>query len=221
MRTILHSTVRLAAFLSGAGKSSSRAIIAVVAAALAIGGVDVHAQTLTEELVTGSLAPAAEEMAAAGVDGSPASIATLVEIAQRHGFGYGMSPAEVRELLGSGYIAVRQIDCSSLAGKEAGAQRLSRMLSAIAWLYAAGAGLTVAAPPVAAALGFGALVAGMSASVAAWLAVEYRAQRSQVRCTKEGGIEWFRPAAPKIRAAADPAISRFSWQRSCGASACA
>jgi len=221
MRTIVHSTIRLAALLGGAGKLRPGRTSWLVVCVLAVGSADVRAQEVTAEFATESLAPAAEEMAAAGVDGTAASIPALLEIAQRHGFGYGMSPDEVRELLQSGYLAVRQIDCSSLAGKEAAALRLSRMLSAIAWLYAAGAGLTIAAPPVAAALGFGALVAGISATVAGWMVIEFRTQRQQIRCTKEGGIEWFRPAAPEIRASADPAIFRYSWQRFCGASACA
>jgi hypothetical protein len=157
-------------------------------------------------------------MAAAGVDGSLESAATLIEIAQRHGFGYGISPDEVRDLLGIGYRAIRQIDCSSLDARAEAAQRLSRALSAISWLYAAGAGLTVSAPPVAAALAFGALATGILSSAAGWLAADYRAQRSQVKCSREGGVEWFPPAARRILAAADLAISPSSWRQSYGAS---
>jgi hypothetical protein len=214
MRTI----VRLEA--SGA-VLSRRVRIWFAATAVLLGAANAHAQ-VSVEFAEGSLAPAAEEMAAAGVDGSREGLATLVEIAQRHGFGYGISPDEVRDLVGSGYLAVRQIDCSSLDAKIEAAQRLSRTLAQIAWLYAAGAGITYIAPPVAAALGLGALIAGMSSAVAAWIVSDLRAQRSQVRCTSEGGVEWFRPAAREIKASLDPpAIFRYSWQRSCGASCCA
>ena len=188
-------------------------------AAIVIGSGRVEAQ-VSPEFAEFNLAPAAEEMAAAGVDGSLETLGTLLEIAQRYGFGYGISPDEARQLVG-GYLAVRQIDCRSLDEKYEAAMRLSRALSGIAWLYAAGAGLTYAAPPVAAALGLGALISGIGATAASWLASEYRAHRSRVRCTKEGSIEWFRPAARDIQAAVDPVLWRFSWQRSCGASSCA
>jgi len=215
MRTIVH----WAAATFGSARAH-RARVGLAAAAVLIGAANAQAQ-VSEEFAEGSLAPAAEEMAAAGVDGSREGLATLVEIAQRHGFGYGISPDEVRELVESGYLAVRQIDCRSLDSKIEAANRLSRTLAQIAWLYAAGAGLTYIAPPVAAALGLGALIAGMSSAVAAWIVSDLRAQRSQVRCTSEGGVEWFRPAAREIKASLDPAIFRYSWQRSCGASCCA
>jgi hypothetical protein len=192
----------------------------LVIAAIAIGTVSAEAQ-VSVEFAEGALAPAAEEMGAAGVDGSPDSMATMIEIAQRYGFGYGISPDEVRELVGSGYLAVRQIDCRMLDARYEAAMRLSRTLTGLAWLYAASAGMTVASPPVAAALGFGALVTGVAATAAGWIAADIRAQRSQVRCTKEGGIEWFRPAAREIRAAVDPVIFPYSWQRWCGLSASA
>src|SRR5688572_31993611 len=126
-----------------------RSAVLVVAAVL-IGSVTAEAQ-VSVEFAEGSLAPAAQEMGNAGVDGSPGTMATLIEIAQRYGFGYGISPDEVRDLVGSGYLAVRQIECTSLDSKIEAANRLSRTLAQIAWLYAAGAGLTYIAPPVAAA----------------------------------------------------------------------
>jgi hypothetical protein len=193
----------------------------LVVAGLLAGSVNAPAQTLTMEFAEGNLAPAAQEMAAAGVDGSTESLATIIEIAQRHGFGYGISPDEVRALVGGGYLVVRQIDCSSLADGAARAQRLSRTLSMIAWLYAAGAGLTVVMPPVAGILGFGALVTGIASTAAGWLAADYRERRVQAKCTKGGTLEWFRQTAPVITAAVGPAIWRYSWQRWCGASACA
>jgi hypothetical protein len=173
---------------------------------------------VTADFAENSLAPAAEEMANAGVDGSLETAATAIEIAQRHGFGYGISPDEVRELLGTGYLAVRQIDCSSLDAQAAAAQRLSRALTAIAWLYGIGAGLTLGAPPVAAALGFGAMATGAMATAAGWLAADFRTRRSQVKCTKEGGVEWFRPAAREIHTALEPAIIPCFWRRASGAS---
>jgi hypothetical protein len=196
-----------------------RTAVLVVAAVL-IGSVTAEAQ-ISVEFAEGSLAPAAEEMGNAGVDGSPGTMATMIEIAQRYGFGYGISPDEIRDLVGSGYLAVRQIDCRMLDARYEAAMRLSRTLAGLAWLYAAGAGMTVSAPPVAAALGFGALVTGIASTAAGWIAADIRAQRSQVRCTNEGGIEWFRPAARKILAAVDPVIFRSSWQHSCGVSASA
>ena len=99
------------------------------------------------EFAEGALVPAADEMGAAGVDGSAGTMATMIEIVQRYGFGYGISPDEVRELVGSGYLAVRQIDCRMLDAKYEAALRLSRTLSGLAWLYAASAGMTVASPP--------------------------------------------------------------------------
>jgi hypothetical protein len=192
--------------------------VALVILSILPGAVVAQAQEVSVEFAENNLAPAAEEMANAGVDGSLESAATLLEIAQRYGFGYGISPDEVRELLGGGYLAVRQIDCSSLDAKAAAAQRLSRALTAIAWLYGVGAGLTIGAPPVAAALGFGAFVSGALATVAGWMAADFRAQRSQVKCTKEGGIEWFRPSAREIHTALDPAILPCFWRRSSGAS---
>ena len=146
------------------------------------------------------------------------TMATMIEIAQRYGFGYGISPDEVRDLVGSGYLAVRQIDCRMLDARYEAAMRLSRTLAGLAWLYAAGAGMSVGAPPVAAALGFGALVTGIASTAAGWIAADIRAHRSQVKCTNEGGIEWFSPAARKILAAVDPAIFRYSWQHWCGVS---
>lgn len=211
------STRNLAALLGRVARWNA----SLVVAGLLAGSVSAQAQTLTTEFAVGNLAPAAQEMAAAGVDGSTDSLATLVEIAQRHGFGYGISPDEVRALVGGGYLAVRQIDCSSLADGAARAQRLSRVLSGIAWAYAAGAGLTVSMPPVAGILGFGALVTGIASTAAAWLAADFRERRAQAKCTKGGTLEWFRQTAPVITAAVDPAIWRYSWQRSCGASACA
>jgi hypothetical protein len=198
--------------------SASRLRMAQIVVCTLVGAATAHAQEVNVAFAEGSLAPAAEEMAWAGVDGSLESAATLIEIAQRHGFGYGISPDEVRDLLGIGYQAIRQIDCSSLDAKFYAAQRLSRVLSAIAWTYAAGAGLTVSAPPVAAALGFGALVTGILSTAAGWLAADYRVQRSQVKCSKDGGVEWFRPAARRILAAADPTVLPYSWRRSYGAS---
>jgi hypothetical protein len=195
-----------------------RVRMALVLVGFFVGAATARAQDVSVEFAEGTLAPAAEEMAAAGVDGSLESAATLVEIAQRYGFGYGISPDEVRDLLGVGYQAVRQIDCSSLDARADAAQRLSRALSTIAWLYAAGAGLTVSAPPVAAVLGFGALTTGILSAAAGWLAADYRAQRSQVKCSKDGGVEWFRPAARRILAAADLIILPSSWRRSYGAS---
>lgn len=201
-----------------AGVSSGRpGRVALILIGIVLGAATAQAQDVNTEFAEGSLAPAAEEMAAAGVDGSIESAPMLLEIAQRYGFGYGISPDEARYLLGVGYQAIRQIDCSSLDASAEAAQRLSRALSTIAWLYAAGAGLTVSAPPVAAALGFGALVTGMASTAAGWLASDYRARRSQVKCTKEGGLEWFRPAARRILAAADPGIVPSSWRRSYGA----
>ena len=203
---------------TGGGDAARWGRAALVAAAIVIAGVvEVRAQAVSPEFAAGNLAPAAQEMAAAGVDGSTGSLATLIEIAQRYGFGYGISPDEVLAMVGGGYLAVRQIDCSSLANSAANAQRLSRILSSIAWLYAAGAGLTVAMPPVAAALGFGAVVTGMSATVAGWLAAEYRERRAQAKCTKGGALEWFRHTTPEVVAALEPATWRYSWQRSCGA----
>ena len=189
----------------------------LVVAALLVACADVQARQVSVEFAEGSLAPAAEEMAAAGVDGYNLSLPALIEIAQRHGFGYGVSVDEVRDLVGSGYLTVRQIDCSSLDARMEAAQRLSRVLTGVAWLYTVGAGLTGVAPPVAGVLGFGALVSGIAATTAGWLSADYRAQRSKVHCTSEGGIEWFRPAARTIRAAVDPAIFRSSSPRSCGA----
>jgi hypothetical protein len=213
MRTMAEMAAGLAAVISG-----SRVRMALILIGVLVGSATAHAQEVTVEFAEGSLAPAAEEMAGAGVDGSLESAARLIEIAQRHGFGYGISPDEVRDLLGVGYQAIRQIDCSSLDAKFAAAQRLSRVLSAIAWVYAAGAGLTVSAPPVAAALGFGALVTGILSTAAGWLAADYRWQRSQVKCSKDGGVEWFRPAARRILAAADLTVLPYSWRRSYGAS---
>ena len=187
MRTMAEMAKGLAAVIP-----LSRVRMALILVGMLVGGATAHAQEVNAEFAEGSLAPAAEEMAGAGIDGSLESAATLIEIAQRHGFGYGISPDEVRDLLGIGYQAIRQIDCSSLDARFAAAQRLSRVLSGIAWVYAAGAGLTVSAPPVAAALGFGALVTGMLSTAAGWLAADYRAQRSQVKCSKDGGVEWFR-----------------------------
>jgi hypothetical protein len=197
--------------------SNCRGPAALILVGVVMSAATAHAQDVSTEFAEGSLAPAAEEMAAAGVDGSIESAATLLEIAQRHGFGYGISPDEARDLLGVGYQAIGQINCSSLDAKAEAAMRLSRTLSAIAWLYAAGAGLTVSAPPVAAALGFGALATGIMATAAGWLAADYRTQRSQVKCSDNGGVEWFRPAARQILAAADPGILPFSWRRSFGA----
>jgi len=213
MRTMAEMATGLAAAITG-----WRVRVALVLVGFFVGAATAHAQDVSVEFAEGTLAPAAEEMAAAGVDGSLESAATLIEIAQRHGFGYGISPDEVRDLLGVGYQAIRQIDCSSLDARADAAQRLSRALSAISWLYAAGAGLTVSAPPVAAALAFGALATGILSGAAGWLAADYRAQRSQVKCSKDGGVEWFRPAARRILAAADLAILPSSWQRSYGAS---
>ena len=212
MRTMAEMTMGLVAAISGC-----RGRIALILVGILMGAATAHAQDVNVEFAEGSLAPAAEEMAAAGVDGSLESAATLLEIAQRHGFGYGISPDEVRYLLGIGYQAIGQINCSSLDAKAEAAMRLSRTLSAIAWLYAAGAGLTVSAPPVAAALGFGALATGIMATAAGWLAADYRNQRSQVKCSENGGVEWFRPAARRILAAADPGILPSSWRRSFGA----
>ena len=212
MRTMAEVATGLAAAISGC-----RGRMALILVGIFMGAATAHAQDVNVEFAEGSLAPAAEEMAAAGVDGSIESAATLIEIAQRHGFGYGISPDEVRDLLGVGYQAIRQINCSSLDAKAEAAMRLSRALSAIAWLYAAGAGLAISAPPVAAALGFGALATGIMATAAGWLAADYRNQRSQVKCSENGGVEWFRPAARRILAAADPEILPFSWRRSYGA----
>ena len=198
----------------GTGGTSTAAL---VFAALLAACADVQARQVSAEFAEGSLAPAAEEMAGAGVDGYSGSLPALIEIAQRHGFGYGVTVDEVRDLVGSGYLAVRQINCASLDAKTEAAQRLSRVLTGIAWLYTIGAGLTVIAPPVAGVLGFGALVSGIGATSAGWLAADYRAQRSRVHCTSDGGIEWFRPAARAIRAAIDPAVFRSSSLRSCGA----
>jgi hypothetical protein len=197
--------------------SDCRGRMALMLVGVLMGAATAHAQEVNVEFAEGTLAPAAEEMAAAGVDGGLMSAATLIEIAQRHGFGYGISPDEVRYLLGIGYQAIRQIDCSSLDSRAEAAIRLSRTLSTIAWLYAAGAGLTVSVPPVAAALGFGALATGIMASAAGWLAADYRNQRSQVKCSENGGVEWFRPAARRIMAAADPASMPSSWRLSSGA----
>jgi hypothetical protein len=214
MRIIGQLTGTVAARVGGA---RGWPVSALAVAALLGGSVEVRAQALTVDFANGSLAPAAQEMAGAGVDGSTHSLATLVEIAQRHGFGYGISPDEVRALVGGGYLAIRQIDCSSLANGAISAQRLSRVLSQIAWLYAAGAGLTLMSPPVAGALGFGALITGMAATAAGWLAADFRERRSQVKCTKGGSLEWFRHTTPAIMAALDPANGRFSSPRSCGA----
>jgi hypothetical protein len=212
MRTMAEMATGLAAAISG-----SRVRVALILVGIFVGAATAHAQDVNVEFAEGSLAPAAEEMAASGVDGSLDSAATMIEIAQRHGFGYGISPEEARDLLGVGYQAIRQIDCSSLDARVAAAQRLSRALSTIAWLYAAGAGLAISAPPVAAALGFGALASGILSTAAGWLATDYRAQRSQVKCSKDGGVEWFRPAARRILALG-PAVSPYSWRRSYGAS---
>jgi hypothetical protein len=197
-------------------RSRARAALAVFGVLLSASAA--RAQQVTVEFAENNLAPAAEEMAAAGVDGSLETAATALEIAQRYGFGYGISPDEVRQLLGTGYQAIRQIDCSSLDAAANAAQRLSRALTLIAWMYGIGAGLTIAAPPVAAALGFGAFATGAMATVAGWLAADFRQQRSQVKCTKEGGVEWFRPAAREIHAALDPVILPSLWRRSSGAS---
>ena len=213
--------MRTRAEVAGCGVVSacrSHARVAAVLLGILLHAVVAQAQEVSIEFAENSLAPAAEEMAGAGVDGSLESAATAIEIAQRYGFGYGISPDEVRELVGGGYLAVRQIDCSSLDARADAAQRLSRALSAIAWLYGIGAGLTISAPPVAAALGFGAFATGAMAAVAGWLAADLRHQRSQVKCTKEGGIEWFRPALRERRTALDPAAIPFLWRRSSGPS---
>ena len=221
MRTIAEWWTRgLASRFRGFTTTWSWRTAYLVVAAVTMGSATAEAQ-VSVEFAEGVLAPAAQEMGAAGVDGSLESTATMIEIAQRYGLGYGISPDEVRELVGSGYLAVRQIDCRTLDAKFEAAQRLNRTLSSLAWLYAAGAGMTVAAPPVAAALGFGALVTGIAATAAGWLAADIKSQRQHVRCTKEGGIEWFRPAARRILAAADPVIFRYSWQHWCGVSASA
>jgi hypothetical protein len=216
MRTIAEWWTRgLVSPFSGSAAAGHWRTACLVVAAVAIGAVSAEAQ-VSVEFAEGNLAPAAEEMGNAGVDGSPESMATMIEIAQRYGFGYGISPDEVRDLVGSGYLAVRQIDCRTLDAKYDAALRLSRTLNSLAWLYAVGAGMTVSAPPIAAALGFGALVTGIASTAAGWLAADIRSQRQQVKCTKEGGIEWFRPAARKILATVDPVIFRYSWQHSCG-----
>ena len=211
MRTMAETAASLAAAVS-----RSRVPLALIICGIVLCAPTAYAQDVTAEFAEGTLAPAAEEMAGAGVDGSLESAATMIEIAQRHGFGYGISPDEVRSLLGIGYQAIRQVDCSSLDARAAAAQRLSRVLTAIAWLYAAGAGLTLGAPPVAAALGFGAFATGILATAAGWLAADIRTHRSQVKCSKDGGIEWFRPAARRILAAVDPTVMPSSWRRSFG-----
>ena len=93
------STRNLAALLGRVARWNA----SLVVAGLLAGSVNAQAQTLTMEFAEGNLAPAAQEMAAAGVDGSTESLATIIEIAQRHGFGYGISPDEVRALVGGGY----------------------------------------------------------------------------------------------------------------------
>ena len=221
MRTMAEWWTRgLSARFSGVLPAGHWRTAGLLVAAIVLGSVRAEAQ-VSAEFAEGSLAPAADEMGNAGVDGSPESMATMIEIAQWYGFGYGISPDEVRDLVGSGYLAVRQIDCRTLDARYEAALRLSRTLSGLAWLYAASAGMTVSAPPVAAALGFGALVTGIASTAAGWIAADIRSQRMQVKCTKEGGIEWFRPAARKILAAVDPVIFRYSWQHWCGVSASA
>ena len=219
MRSIAESSGTSRATAGGRGGRSSWSTAILVISALAAAPAGAQAQDVTPEYAETVLAPAAIEMANAGVDGSAESMATMIEIAQRYGFGYGISPDEVRLLLGGGYLAVRQIDCRSLTDAMYASQRLSRVLSALAWAYAAGAGMAIGAPPVAAALGFGALITGIAATTATWLAADFRERRSQVKCTEGGSIEWFRRVAPRIQAAADPARWRSSWPRSSGASA--
>ena len=221
MRTMAKAAVSVAAMFGSAERWQCARTAWLMVMAIAAGAATVYAQDVSVEFAESTLAPAAEEMANAGVDGSLDSAAAVIEIAQRYGFGYGISPEEVRQLLGVGYLAVRQSDCSSLEIKAAAAQRLSRALTEIAWLYAAGAGLTYFAPPVAGALGFGALASGILATAAGWLAADYRSQKTKIHCSKDGGAEWFRPAERQIQAGLAPAIFRYSWQRSYGASASA
>ena len=82
MRTRAEMATGLAAAISG-----SRVRMALILVGIFVGAATAHAQEVNAEFAEGSLAPAAEEMAAAGVDGSIESAATLIEIAQRHGFG--------------------------------------------------------------------------------------------------------------------------------------
>jgi len=220
----MRTKAKVARGLAAAGMAMRRAHARtawLIVAMIVAGSAPVRAQSVSAEFAEGALAPAAEEMANAGVDGSLESTAALIEIAQRNGFGYGISPDEVRGLLGFGYLAVGQINCSSLDARAEAAQRLNRVLTTIAWLYAAGAGLTYFAPPVAAALGFGALATGIAATAAGWLAADYRSQKARVNCSNDGGVEWFRPAARQILTSLDPTTFRFSWRRSSGASASA
>ena len=221
MRTMAETGAGLSAVSYYAARATGGRSAWLLVVSLLTWAVPAHAQTVDVEFAEGTLAPAAEEMAASGVDGSLETAATLIEIAQRYGFGGGISPEEVRDLVGGGYVAVRQIDCSSLDAKYEAAQRLSRVLTGIAWLYATGAGLTYFAPPVAGALGFGALASGIAATAAGWLASDYRSQKTKAKCTKDGGAEWFRPAARRILAAVDLAIMPCSSRRSYGASPCA
>ena len=94
MRTMAEMATGLAAAITG-----WRVRMALVLVGFFVGAATAHAQDVSVEFAEGTLAPAAEEMAAAGVDGSLESAATLIEIAQRYGFGYGISPDEVRDLL--------------------------------------------------------------------------------------------------------------------------
>src|SRR5687767_16006912 len=84
------------AFRRGATARTSKPVL--VGAVLLAACADVQARQVSAEFAEGSLAPAAEEMASAGVDGHTDSLPALIEIAQRHGFGYGISPDEVRDV---------------------------------------------------------------------------------------------------------------------------
>jgi len=150
--------------------------------------------------IFGQVAPAAVQIQAEGLDGSPDTVPRIIEILNAYGIDIGASPDDARGIVraeredragfgrADGLLLIafqRRATCGELAQKADAAANLSRGLMFAAQLNTVGAGLTAASGAgliFTGPLAFAGLVTGLSSAWAGQLSTAYRNQMRSQGC---------------------------------------
>ena len=150
--------------------------------------------------IFGQVGPAAEQVMAEGLDGSPDTIARIIEIFNEHGIDLEVAPWEARQIVREsrmdrdrigrvGLMAIgfmqRADTCADMRAKSQAAGRLSRGLMFASQLNAIGAGISLATGAGAAfavPFGIASTVTGFASSWAGQLSSAYNQAASAAGC---------------------------------------
>ena len=219
-------------------RSPANVVVTLVASALLSGSV--FAQEVNEDYIVNHLGPAAEEIQAAGVDGSGESTPAIIEISQRWGIepAYWIGVDEVRALVREARedrerermaswvnpldrypsrvtvarfgLVTVGITCTEAREKARSAQRLADALARLSQLDAVGTGLVGAISQGSMRFAGPLGIATMVTGMASAWAGQLAAQYRNAPCLTGGDLWRFRPNVMKASLSRDLFLGRYS-----------